>query len=85
MSASPTDSIVQVRSIISEVLAGRTSKVFLGRIDLILSDWSSGTSTAAEACNKIQKMVSLFIDENKAKEISSRCAPIVMRESSPSK
>lgn len=70
----------QVRRIIHEVLAGRASEIFLGRIDGILADWGSGKLSAAQACEKVQKTVSLFIDENLAKEIGTKCAPIVMRE-----
>jgi len=70
----------QVRKIIHEVLAGRASGLFLGRIDGILADWGSGKLSAAQACEKVQKTVSLFIDENLAKEIGTRCSPIVMRE-----
>jgi hypothetical protein len=70
----------QVRKIIHEVLAGKASDIFLGRIDGILADWGSGKLSAAQACEKVQKTVSLFIDENLAKEIGTKCAPIVMRE-----
>jgi hypothetical protein len=70
----------QVRKIIHEVLAGRASEIFLGRIDGILAEWGAGKLSAAQACEKVQKTVSLFIDENLAKEIGNRCAPIVMRE-----
>jgi hypothetical protein len=71
----------EVRKIIYEVLGGDVSKVFLSRVDATLADWASGDMTAAQACDKIKKIVALFIDEKKAIEISSRCAPIVMRES----
>ncbi|OGW33799.1 MAG: hypothetical protein A2X58_09590 [Nitrospirae bacterium GWC2_56_14] len=70
----------QVRRIIHEVLAGRASEIFLGRVDGILADWGSGKLSAAQACEKVQKTVSLFIDENLAKEIGTKCAPVVMRE-----
>jgi hypothetical protein len=70
----------QVRKIIHEVLAGKASDIFLGRIDGILAEWGEGKLSAAQACEKVQKTVSLFIDENLAKEIGIKCAPIVMRE-----
>jgi len=69
----------QVRSIIYEVLAGTTSRSFLVRVDAVLTDWSSDKLSAAQAVEEIEKMVSLFIDVNKVKEIASRCAPIVMK------
>ncbi len=72
--------IDQMREIIHEVLAGKASKIFLGRIDGIIADWGEDKLSAAQACEKVQKTVSLFIDENLAKEIGNRCAPIVMRE-----
>jgi hypothetical protein len=75
----------QVRAIVHEVLAGVASELFLGRVDAVLADWSSGKIPASQACEKVQKMVSLFIDENKAKEIASRCAPIVMRATATQK
>jgi len=77
--------IEEVRKIVFEVLGGSASKVFLGRVDATLAEWASGKMTAAQACDKVKKMVSLFIDENKSLEIATRCAPIVMRESSGTK
>jgi len=73
--------IDQVRKIVHEVLAGKASDIFLGRIDGILGEWEAGKFTAAKACEKMQKTVGLFIDEDLAKEIGNKCAPIVMRES----
>ena len=77
--------IEEVRRIVHEILGNGASAVFLGRVDAVLSEWTSGKLTAAQACEKIQKMVSLFIDVKKAQEIAARCAPIVMRESASSK
>jgi hypothetical protein len=71
----------QVRNLIREVLGDSGSDIFLQRLDAILSDWAKDKLTAAQACEKVQKSVSLFIDENKAREIGNRCAPIVMKES----
>jgi hypothetical protein len=70
-----------VRTIIHDVIGGAASPVFLGRVDAILTDWAADKFTAAQACEKVQKIVTLFIDEDKAREIGARCAPIVMRES----
>jgi hypothetical protein len=75
----------QVRKTVHEVLAGRASDMFLGRIDGILADWGAGKLSAAQTCEKVQKVVSLFIDEDLAKEIGNKCAPIVMRESAAGK
>jgi hypothetical protein len=41
--------------------------------------------TAANACEKVQKTVGLFIGEDKARQIGDRCAMIVMRESASQK
>jgi hypothetical protein len=71
----------QVRKIVHEVLAGRASNIFMGRIDAILADWEAGTLNAAQACDKVRKAVALFLGEDLAKDIGNRCAPIVMRES----
>ncbi len=81
MSPVPRERIDYVKSEILTVLGKSVSDLFLHRVDGILEDWSAGKLTAAQACEKIQKLVSLFIDEDKAREIGSRCAPIVMRES----
>ncbi len=85
MSSLSKEHLNQVRKIIHEVLAGRASDIFLGRLDKILLDWGAGKLTAAQASEKVQKFVSLFIDENLAKEIVNKCAPIVMRESASRK
>ena len=85
MSPASKEHVDQVRKFVHEVLAGKTSALFLGRIDEILAEWNEGKLTAAKACEKIQKTVSLFIDEKLAKEIGTKCAPIVMRESAAGK
>jgi hypothetical protein len=82
MSPVPKERVEEVRAAIRAVLAGKASDIFLGRIDAILAEWSSGKITAAQACEKAQKIVSLFLGEDLAKEIGNRCSPIVMRESS---
>jgi hypothetical protein len=81
MNPVPKELVDQVRQIIRETLGDSASDIFLQRLDGILNDWASGKLTAAQACEKVQKSVSLFIDENKAREIGNRCAPIVMKES----
>ncbi len=81
MSHVPKELVDQIRSDIRAVLGQGISNGFLGRIDAILEDWSTGKLTAAQAFEKVQRNVSLFIDEGKAREIGTRCAPIVMRES----
>jgi hypothetical protein len=75
----------QVRSIVHEILAKQASDIFLARIDKVLEDWAQGTLTAVQACDKVQKTVSLFVSEDLAKEIVNRCAMIVMRESATKK
>ncbi|OGW34081.1 MAG: hypothetical protein A2010_15580 [Nitrospirae bacterium GWD2_57_9] len=80
MSAAPKERVDEIRKIVHEII-GPASEIFLKKIDKSIDDWAAGTISAADACEKIQKTVSLFIDENKAKEIGARCAPIVMRES----
>jgi acyl CoA:acetate/3-ketoacid CoA transferase alpha subunit len=81
MSPVPKEQIDQVKSEIHSVLGKGVSDLFMGRVDAILDDWSAGKLTAAVACEKVQKLVALFIDQDKAREIGSRFAPIVMRES----
>ena len=85
MSSVSQEHLDQMRAIIHEVLGGRASDVFLGKIDAVIEDWGAGKLSAAQACEKIQKTVSLFIDENLAREIGNKCALIVMRESAPGK
>ncbi len=84
MSTVPQEHIDQMRTIIKDVLGSAASEVFLQRLDRIINDWASGAISAALACEKVQKLVALFIDEQKAREIGFRCAPIVMKESTPS-
>jgi hypothetical protein len=85
MSPVAKESVEQVRKVVHEVLAGRASDVFMGRIDGILNEWSADKLTAAQACEKVRKVVILFIGEDLAKEIGNRCVPIVMRESAVKK
>jgi hypothetical protein len=81
MSPAARESVEQVRTVVHEVLAGRASNIFMGRIDGILEEWAADKLTAAQACDKVRKAVSLFLGEDLAKDIGNRCAPIVMRES----
>ncbi|MHB8846360.1 MAG: hypothetical protein ACYC7L_16625 [Nitrospirota bacterium] len=81
MNPATREHVDQVRKIIHEVLAGRASDLFMGRIDVILGEWEAGTLTAAQACEKVRKSVNLFISEDLARDIGNRCAPIVMKES----
>lgn len=80
MSPVPKERVDLVKSEILAVLGKSGSDLLLRRVDTILAEWSAEKLTAAQACEKVQKIVSLFIDEDKAREIGSRCAPIVMRE-----
>jgi hypothetical protein len=81
MSPAAKESVEQIRKVVHDVLASRASDIFMKRIDGILEEWSADKLTAAQACEKVRKVVSLFIGEDLAKEIGNRCAPIVMRES----
>jgi hypothetical protein len=83
MSPVAGEKVEKIRSEIVAVLGQSGSDLFLKRVDAILADWAAGKLTAAQACEKVQKIVSLFIGEDKAREIGTRCAPIVMRESLP--
>ncbi len=85
MSPAAKESVEQVRTVVHEILAGRASNIFMGRLDGILEEWSIDKLTAAQACEKIRKIVVLFLGEDLAKEIGNRCAPIVMRESTAKK
>ena len=80
MSPFPREQLDQIKGEIHAVLGETVSELFLRRVDALLEDWASGKYTAAQASEKVQKLVSLFIDEDKAREIGSRFAPIVMRE-----
>lgn len=85
MSPVSKENVDQVRNIVHEILAGKASGIFMGRIDAILDEWVAERSTAAQACEKVQKAVSLFLGEDLAKTIGDRCAFIVMRESAGKK
>ena len=67
----------RLKSEIHAVLGQSASELFLRRVDTILEDCSAGKLTVAQTCEKVQKLVSLFIDEGKAREIGTRCAPII--------
>lgn len=82
MSPVPQERIDQMKNIIHEVIGTAAGKPFLARVDAILADWSADKLNASQTAEKIEKMVSLFIDGEKAKEISSRCAPIIMKSAS---
>ena len=81
MTEAPKEWINQMRGEIHAVLGEAASPLFLKRVDAILDDSAAGKLTAAQACEKIQKIVTLFIDEEKSRTIGSRCASIVMRHS----
>jgi hypothetical protein len=70
-----------LKSEIYAVLGEGASELFLRRVDAILEECSAGKLTVVQACDKVQKLVSLFIDEGKAREIGTRCAPIIAKES----
>jgi len=70
-----------LKSEIHAVLGQGASELFIRRVDAIVEDCAAGKLTVALTCEKVQKLVSLFIDEGKAREIHTRCAPIITKES----
>ena len=85
MSPVSREQVEQIKGEIRTVLGKDTSDLFILRIYAILEDWIAGKHTAILACEKVQKLMSLFIDEAKARDIGSCFAPIVMRETAPAK
>lgn len=85
MSPVPQEQFDRIKGEIHTVLGETVSELFLRRVDALLEEWVAGKYTAAQACEKVQKLVALFIDKGKAGEIGSRFAPIIMRETTPSK
>jgi hypothetical protein len=85
MSPAAKENVDQVYKIVHAVLAGKASDIFMSRIDAIVADWSADKLTAAQACDKVQKAVGLFLGEDLAKEIQDRCAVVVMRETAGKK
>jgi hypothetical protein len=81
MSPSSKAQVDQVSRLIREILGDHASNIFIQRLDSILNDWAVDKFTATQSCEKIVKNVSLFIDEDKAREISDRCEPIFLQES----
>ena len=69
----------ELNSIVQEVLGGTASKVLLGRIDSMLTDGSSSREELQQACDKIEKMVKLFIGEDKARIIGKRFKEVLAR------
>lgn len=85
MSPVAKENVDQVYKIVHEVLAGKASQIFMGRIDGIVADWSADKLNAAQACDKVQKAVALFLGEDLARQIQDRCAVVVMRETAGKK
>ena len=85
MSAVTPELVDQMKKTIVDTLGSSASKAFLLRVEAVVADWAAGKLTAAQACEKVEKMVTLFIDADKAQQIASRCAPIVMKETSQKK
>ena len=73
--------VEQLKSEMYAILTQSASELFLRRVDAILEDCTAGKLTASQTCEKVQKLVGLFIDESKAREIATRCAPIIAKES----
>ena len=81
MSPVSKEMVDRLKSEIRTVLGQSASELFLRRVDTILEECSTGKLTVAQTCEKVQKLVSLLIDEGKAREIHARCAPIIAKES----
>jgi hypothetical protein len=81
MSPVSKEVVEHLKSEVYAVLGEGASELFLRRVDAILEECSAGKLTLAQTCGKVQKLVSLFIDEGKAREIGTRCAPIIAKES----
>ena len=81
MSRVAKEHVEQFRKNVHEILAGKASGPFIDRIDRIIEEWAGDKMTAAQACEKIQKAVILFLGNDLAQEIGSRCAHVVMQES----
>ena len=85
MSPVSKEIVDRLKSEIHAVLGQSASELFLRRVDAILEECSAGKLTIDQTCGKVQKLVSLFIDESKAREIGARCAPIITKESAAAK
>jgi hypothetical protein len=85
MSPVSKEVVDHLKSEIHAVLGQSASELFVRRVDVIIDDCAAGKLTIAQTCEKVQKLVSLFIDEGKAREIQTRCAPIITRESAAGK
>jgi hypothetical protein len=81
MSPASKEVVDRLKSNIHAVLGQSASELFLRRVDTILDDCAAGKLTLADTCVKVQKLVSLFIDEGKSREIGTLCAPIITKES----
>jgi len=81
MSPVSKEAVDHLKSEIHAVLGQSASELFVRRVDVIIDDCAAGKLTITQTCEKVQKLVSLFIDEGKAREIQTRCAPIITKES----
>jgi hypothetical protein len=81
MSPASKEVVDHLKSEIHSVLGQSASELFVRRVDAIIEECAAGKINVAQTCEKVQKLVSLFIDEGKAREINARCAPIITKES----
>jgi len=68
--------ISRLKAMVHEVLGGRSSQIFLSRVDKTI-DEATDADSLAKACEKVAHMVDLFIGANEAKVISTRCREIL--------
>jgi hypothetical protein len=69
--------VVQVRYAIQEMLGDRPSPIFMGRIEKTLDEGAKDRDSLCLACDKVQKMVNLFISVDIAKVMGQRFKEIL--------
>jgi hypothetical protein len=69
----------QLKNAIREILGDKPSKLFLGRVDTALDEGASDKESLRKACERVEKMVNLFIGSDEARVIGTRCAEILRK------
>jgi hypothetical protein len=69
----------QLKNAIRGILGDTPSKLFLSRVDKTLDEGAADKDSLVKACEKVEKMVNLFIGVDEAKVIGSRCGEILRK------
>jgi hypothetical protein len=63
---------VELKQIVHEILGGIASNLLLNNVCALLDEDHKDSDSLKQACNKIEKMVNLFIGSDKAQLLATR-------------